>query len=252
VGDSGPPTLTWYTNPDTGARPPSRRGARRRPGKYEITTSGLPTDATAQREQLLRRLAGSDTSVDLMSLDPPFTAEFATAGFLADIPEDRTEEFTEGIFQPAVNSATWEDKLVAVPFWANTQLLWYRKSVAQSAGLNMSQPVTWDQIVKAAQSENKTVAAQGLLYEGYTVWINALVESAGANVVTNPEAAAGGDRARHRLAGGRGGGPGHQSGRDGRWPRAVHPGGGGRTPPVPGRRRGLPRELALRLGRLGG
>ena len=187
--DSGPPTLTWYTNPDIGGQATiAERCTKAAKGKYEITTSGLPTDATAQREQLLRRLAGSDTSVDLMSLDPPFTAEFATAGFLADIPEDRTEEFTEGIFQPAVNSATWEDKLVAVPFWANTQLLWYRKSVAQSAGLNMSQPVTWDQIVKAAQSENKTVAAQGLLYEGYTVWINALVESAGANVVTNPEA----------------------------------------------------------------
>ena len=187
--DTGPPTLTWYTNPDTGGQDAlAEKCTKEANGEYEITTSGLPTDATAQREQLLRRLAGSDSSVDLMSLDPPFTAEFATAGFLADIPEDRAAEFTEVIFEPAVTSATWEDKLVAVPFWANTQLLWYRKSVAQAAGLNMSQPVTWDQIVQAADSENKTVAAQGLLYEGYTVWINALVESAGANVVTNPEA----------------------------------------------------------------
>jgi multiple sugar transport system substrate-binding protein len=188
-GDSGPPTLTWYINPDSGGQEDlAAKCTKDAGGAYEITTSGLPTDATAQREQLLRRLAGSDESVDLMSLDPPFTAEFASAGFLAPIPQDRTAEFTDGIFEPAVQSATWEDELVAVPFWANTQLLWYRKSVAKAAGLNMNQPVTWEQIVQAAESENKTVAAQGLLYEGYTVWINALVESAGTSVVANPEA----------------------------------------------------------------
>jgi multiple sugar transport system substrate-binding protein len=30
----------------------------------------LPNDATAQREQLIRRLAAEDSSIDLMSLDP--------------------------------------------------------------------------------------------------------------------------------------------------------------------------------------
>jgi multiple sugar transport system substrate-binding protein len=123
-----------------------------------------------------------------MSLDPPFVPEFATAGFLAPIPQDRADEFTEGIVESAVTSATWEDELVVAPFWANTQLLWYRKSVAEAAGLDMSKPVTWDQIVKAAAAEEKTVAVQALLYEGYTVWINALVESAGASVLENPEA----------------------------------------------------------------
>jgi multiple sugar transport system substrate-binding protein len=187
--DSGPPTLTWYTNPDTGGQAEiADKCSEASNGKYTIETSGLPTDATAQREQLVRRLAGSDSSVDLMSLDPPFVPEFSTAGFLAPIPEDRAAEFTEGIVESAVTSATWEDELVVAPFWANTQLLWYRKSVAEAAGLDMSKPVTWDQIVEAAESEDKTVAVQALLYEGYTVWINALVESAGASVLVNPEA----------------------------------------------------------------
>jgi multiple sugar transport system substrate-binding protein len=187
--DSGPPTLTWYTNPDSGGQAEiADKCSEAANGKYTIETSGLPTDATAQREQLVRRLAGSDASVDLMSLDPPFVPEFATAGFLAPIPQDRADEFTEGIVESAVTSATWEDELVVAPFWANTQLLWYRKSVAEAAGLDMSKPVTWDQIVKAAAAEEKTVAVQALLYEGYTVWINALVESAGASVLENPEA----------------------------------------------------------------
>ena len=188
-GDSGSTALTWYTNPDSGGQATiAEKCTKEANGKYSIETSGLPSDATAQREQLIRRLAGSDESVDLMSLDPPFVPEFASAGFLYDIPQDRVQQYTEGIVESAVRSAEWEGKLVVVPFWANTQLLWYRKSVAEEAGLNMDQAVTWDQLVKAADEQGKTVAVQANRYEGYTVWINALVESAGGEVIQNPEA----------------------------------------------------------------
>lgn len=187
-GGSGTPTLTWYTNPDSGGQAEiAKRCTKQAEGEYRIETSGLPTDATAQREQLIRRLAGEDSSVTLMSLDPPFVPEFAQAGFLLDISQDRASEFTDGVVESAVESATWQDKLVAIPFWANTQLLWYRKSVVEKASLDPEQ-VTWDQMIKAAEQQGKTVAVQANRYEGYTVWINALIESAGGHVLDNPEA----------------------------------------------------------------
>lgn len=186
--DGGPPTLTWYTNPDSGGQAEiAKRCTEQSDGKYKISTSGLPTDATAQREQLIRRLAGEDSSVALMSLDPPFVPEFAQAGFLLDIPQDRASDFTDGVVESAVESATWQDKLVAIPFWANTQLLWYRKSVVEEAGLNPDE-ITWDQMIEAAKAQDKTIGVQAMRYEGYTVWINALVESAGGHVLENPEA----------------------------------------------------------------
>ena len=187
-GEGGPPALTWYTNPDSGGQAEiAKRCTEAANGEYRIETTGLPTDATAQREQLIRRLAGGDSSVTLMSLDPPFVPEFAQAGFLYEIPQDRAQEFTDGVVESAVESATWQDELVVVPFWANTQLLWYRKSVVEQAGLNPEQ-ITWEQMIQAAEQQNKTVAVQGNRYEGYTVWINALVESAGGQVLENPEA----------------------------------------------------------------
>jgi multiple sugar transport system substrate-binding protein len=61
--------------------------------------------------------------------------------------------------------------------------------VAQKAGIDPSrQPVTWDQIIKLAASDGKTVEVQGNLYEGYMVWISALVSSAGGQILVNPEA----------------------------------------------------------------
>jgi multiple sugar transport system substrate-binding protein len=46
--------------------------------------------------------------------------------------------------------------------------------------------VTWDQVIAAAQGADSTIAAQGIRAESLTVWLNALVESAGGEIVTNP------------------------------------------------------------------
>ncbi|MPV39042.1 extracellular solute-binding protein [Georgenia subflava] len=187
--DSGPPVLTWYINPDDGGQEEiAGLCTEAAGGEYTIETSLLPRDAASQREQLARRLAASDDSIDIMSLDPPFIPELAEPGFLAPVPEDL--QTTDGIVQGAVESATWEDELVTVPFWANTQLLWYRESVVEAAGLDMSQPVTWDQVIEAAESQEKLLGVQGARAESLTVWINALVASAGGEIVVNPDAAA--------------------------------------------------------------
>ncbi|MDT0165248.1 extracellular solute-binding protein [Actinotalea sp. AC32] len=190
-GESGTPVLTWYTNPDAGGQ--ARIAAEctdEAVGEYRIEVATLPRDASSQREQLARRLAASDSSIDLMSLDPPFIPEFANAGFLAPVPEEVAGRVSEGVVEAALAGATWEDELVAVPFWANTQLLWYRVSVAEAAGLDMTQPVTWDQLIEVAASEDVVLGVQGTKAESLTVWINALVASAGGEIVADPEAEA--------------------------------------------------------------
>ncbi|WP_295853258.1 extracellular solute-binding protein [uncultured Microbacterium sp.] len=185
--DDGVPTLTWYINPDDGGQAEIAASCTEAAdGAYRIETSLLPRDAASQREQLARRLAASDRSLDIMSLDPPFIPELAEPGFLAPVPDDLQN--TDGVVQGAVQSASWNGELVTVPFWANTQLLWYRKSVAEAAGLDMSQPVTWDQIMQAAEDQNKQLGVQGALAESLTVWINALVASGGGQILENPDA----------------------------------------------------------------
>lgn len=184
---SATPTLTWYINPDNGAQATlAKECSAASNGEYRLKTSILPNDASQQRQQLVTRLAAKDGSIALMSLDPVFVAEFAEAGFLTPIPQADVAALTQNIVEPAVQASTWKGKLVAAPFWANTQLLWYRKSIAQAQGLDMSKPVTWAQIITAAKNAKKGVGVQADLYEGYTVWINALVAGAGGKIVDNP------------------------------------------------------------------
>lgn len=189
--EQGPPVLNWYINPDAGGQAVIAADCTEQAGgEYTIRTFLLPRDAPGQREQLVRRLAAGDTSIDIMSLDPPFIPEFAQAGFLADIPPEVAEEVTQDVVESALAGSTWDDELVAVPFWANTQILWYRQSVAEEAGLDMSQPVTWSQLVEAGMQTEKSLAVQGTRAESLTVWINALIASAGGQILENPGAGA--------------------------------------------------------------
>jgi multiple sugar transport system substrate-binding protein len=188
--EGGPVALTWYTNPDNGGqRTLAEKCTDAADGDYRISTQILPNDADAQREQLVRRLAAGDSSVDLVSLDPVFVAEFANAGYLLPITDAAdVDELTEGVLEGPLATAYWDDQLVATPFWANTQLLWYRKSVAAAAGVDPTAPdFTWDAMIDAAESQEKRIGLQGRRYEGYMVWINALVTSGGGQIITDAE-----------------------------------------------------------------
>ena len=192
--------LTWYINPDNGGQVKlAEKCSKESDGAFKIQTQVLPTDADAQREQLVRRLAAGDSSVDLMSLDPPFTAEFANAGYLKPITDPADVKLlTDGVLAAPMKGATWKGKLVATPFWANTQLLWYRKSVAAAAGVDpTSNTFTWDQMIKAAESQKKKIGVQGRRYEGYMVWINALVASGGGQILADADK---GDKAKPDMA----------------------------------------------------
>ena len=183
-GDGGKPELVWYINPDSGGQAAIAEDCST--DDYTITTQVLPQDASQQRIQLSRRLAAEDPEIDLMSLDPPFTAEFADAGFLAPVPQETLQQLEEqGTFQGALDAATWNDELVVFPFWSNTQVLWYRKSFVEKAGIDMSQPVTWDQIIDVASENDGEIGVQANKYEGYVVWVNALIESAGGHILEN-------------------------------------------------------------------
>lgn len=185
---SGTPTLTWYVNPD-GEQTNRATAERCSTDEYSIDVQLLPTDASQQRVQAARRLAAEDAGIDLMSLDPVFVPEFASAGFLAEIPAEY-EDLAVGpnVVGGIADTVKWEDKVYAIPQWSNTQVMWYSKSLAAKAGLDMSQPVTWEQVINAAAENDGTVGVQAKKYEAYAVWINALIMGAGGEIATDLEA----------------------------------------------------------------
>src|SRR5438270_2826283 len=158
-------------------------------GRYRIKLVNLPTSADQQRELLVRRLAAKDSSVDVLGMDVIWTGEFAEAGWIKPFSSDDASQISNGALQGPLKSGTYKNRLYAAPFTSNTQLLWYRKDRVPSP------PQTWDQVIDAAvrlhdqTHQPNYVEVQGSRYEGYTVWFNALLASAGGQVLSSAASA---------------------------------------------------------------
>jgi multiple sugar transport system substrate-binding protein len=184
--DGGKVTLNWFvaTQPGGTIQEVAKRCTDEANGRYEINVELLPTDASQQREQLVRRLGAKDSTVDLIGMDVIWTAEFANAGWLREWTGPLKEQVTKGVFSSVIDTASFEGKLYGAPFNSNTQLLWYRTDLVKKP------PKTWDQMISQAEDLNKYIQVQANRYEGFTVWVNAMIESAGGEILSGPETVA--------------------------------------------------------------
>jgi multiple sugar transport system substrate-binding protein len=184
--DAGPRELTFFVaiQPGGTIEEVSKRCSEESNGRFTVTPEFLPTDASQQREQLVRRLGADDPSIDIVGMDVIWTGEFANAGWVEEWKGALKKQVTEKVFSNVIETASFEGKLYAAPFNTNTQLLWYRKDLVPKP------PTTWDEMIDQAEGlkEAGTIQVQANRYEGFTVWANALIESAGTKVLSGPEA----------------------------------------------------------------
>lgn len=183
--DSGSPELTFFVaiQPGGTIEEVSKRCSEESNGKYTITPEFLPTDASQQREQLVRRLGADDPSIDIVGMDVIWTGEFANAGWVEEWTGAEKKAVTENVFPNVIETASFEGELYAAPFNTNTQLLWYRKDLVKQP------PKTWDEMIEQAEGlkEASSIQVQAARYEGFMVWANALIESAGTQILSGPE-----------------------------------------------------------------
>ena len=148
-------------------------------GRYTINYVKLPNIADQQRELLVRRLAAEDDSIDLASLDVIWTAEFAEAGWILPWEGERRRVAEEGKLEGPLKTVDYKGKIWAIPHTSNTQLLWYRKDRVDAP----PDDFTWDEMIDQAVENGTAVEVQGAQYEGLVVWINALIMSAGGEII---------------------------------------------------------------------
>jgi len=184
-GGSGRPTLNWYIfhEPSGSFEAAAADCSAASNGAYSIKIQELPADADAQREQLVRRSAAKDSSLDILGLEVVWEAEFSEAGWVENWTGQRERLVRRDAVRAALDTAIWKGRMVAAPFNSNTQLLWYRKDLVPNP------PTTWDEMIAQAQSLARQrkphfIEIQGNSYEGYTVWVNAMILSAGGQILS--------------------------------------------------------------------
>lgn len=181
--------ISFYTPAADGATfaEVARRCSQEARGRFTIAHVSLPRAPGAQRLQYARRLAGHDRTLDVMSLDVIWTAEFAEAGWvlpLSDDPAGRAEaDATVDTLPGPLATAGWKHQLYAAPITTNTQLLWYRTDLIPEP------PSDWNGMVATAArlhaaGEPSWIAVQANQGEGLVVWFNTLLVSGGGQVLS--------------------------------------------------------------------
>ena len=184
---SGPVTLNWFifNEPSGGPLKVAERCSKQSNGAVQdqlrVPARRRPTSSASSSSAAS---APKDSSLDLMGLDVVWTGEFANAGWLEPVPASTEQAVTANVFESVLKTASFEDKLVTVPIWSNTQLLWYRKDRVPTP------PKTWDEMIdmgeKLGPGEGR-IQVQANRYEGLVVLANQLIESAGTSILAGPK-----------------------------------------------------------------
>jgi multiple sugar transport system substrate-binding protein len=182
AGAESTPTLHWYTAPQNGGSfaAAAKQCTDAANGAYRVVVEPLPADATQQREQLVRRLAASDGDIDLLSMDVIWTAEFGGAGWIKPWPKAQADEVSKGVIPAVLETGRYRGRMYAAPLNTGSQVLFYRKDRVKAP------PKTWDEMLRMSAdlpSGQRQIQVQGARYEGYTVWFNSLLESAGGSIL---------------------------------------------------------------------
>ncbi len=189
-----PVRLTWYTSPSTGSGNEAQAAVLKEcvkasKGDYSIEVKRLPAGSTDQYARLKAALA-ADGTVDLMSVDVSLLGQLADRRQLAPLSSTDRRRLRGSVLDGPLAANTVDGDVVAFPMYATTQLLWYSRSAAKRAKLDLSKPVTWARLIAAAEAAKTTVQVQAQKYEGYVVWLNALIAGADG-VLLRPDSRAG-------------------------------------------------------------
>ena len=165
----------------------------------QVTFRELSSSADEQRAEMIKRGQSKSGEFTVMSVDVVWTAEFAANGWIQELPADKFK--TDGFLKAAVDSATYFNKLYAMPSSSDGALLYYRKDLLGDT----APPTTWDEMqaicdkVLPGQSGMSCYGGQFQKYEGLTCNFAEAVNSAGGAIlneegkptVNTPEAVAG-------------------------------------------------------------
>ena len=139
--------------------------------------SGIDVNYTILDEGTLRQVTTRDVAAggrqfDVVMIGPFEAPQFGRDGTLTDLTKfaqsDSAYRFDDLI--PSVrNALSFEGKMYAAPFYAESSFLMYRKDVLKEAGVTMPANPTWDQVAAAARKVDSPDVA-GICLRGKPGW----------------------------------------------------------------------------------
>ncbi|MBD3305254.1 extracellular solute-binding protein [candidate division KSB3 bacterium] len=171
----------------------------------EIKIFEVPDSTTARLLIYLKKLTDEDPEIDLYQIDVIWPGELAD--HLLDLNDYGAAEWTDGHFPELIQNNTVDGRLVAMPWFTDAGLLYYRTDLLEKYGY-AAPPKTWDELEEMAKTiqDGEVMAGnenfwgfvwQGDIYEGLTCnaleWVashggGTFIDEDGQVTINNPDA----------------------------------------------------------------
>lgn len=129
----------------------------------EVEVIPMPDSATERHDLYVTYFAAGEKDPDVLMLDVIWSAEFAP--FLEDLTDDydyfELKEFLPG----TIMSVTVNGRIVAIPWFTDAGLLYYRKDLLEKYGYK-NPPRTWDELVEMAKKISQAEGIIGFVWQG--------------------------------------------------------------------------------------
>ncbi|OHV08670.1 ABC transporter substrate-binding protein [Kushneria phosphatilytica] len=173
---------------------------------HTVNVISTPNSSTERLSLYQQILNAQSSDIDVMQIDVVWPGMLAS--HLADLHQYLPEDATQGQFKALIDNNTIDGRLVAMPWFTDAGVLYYRKDLLEQ--YDKPVPETWQQLTDTAttiqQGERKAghdrmwgYVFQGRAYEGLTCnaleWIDSypnggtIVNSQGDITIDNPDAA---------------------------------------------------------------
>jgi multiple sugar transport system substrate-binding protein len=167
---SGPVTLVFKHAKILGPADPVpgllRRFEAEHPG-VRVQAEALTWSSDEQHQFYVINLEGGSPPFDVMMLDVIWVPEFARAGWILDLTGRVPSAERDAHFASAIEPATQDGRLWALPWFMNVGLLYYRKDLLAKYGL--APPETYDELVRqvrVVQAGERDRRLDGYLWQG--------------------------------------------------------------------------------------
>ena len=172
---------------------------------HEVDIVSTPNSSTERLSLYQQILSANSSDIDVMQIDVVWPG--LLANHLLDLNEALGEDVADGHFDTIVTNNTIEGRLVAMPWFTDAGVLYYRKDLLEKYGFEA--PTTWQELTEIAKTiqdaereagndRMQGYVFQGRAYEGLTVnaleWVAShgggnVVEADGEVTINNENAA---------------------------------------------------------------
>ncbi|BCH27061.1 ABC transporter substrate-binding protein [Mesorhizobium sp. L-8-3] len=119
---------------------------------------------------IVQRFRTGNSGIDVFLVDPTYVPTFSKLSILADLTSAFGEKSKGILFPSDVQGATYNGKMLSMPMWESSQLLFFNKRLLAKAGVeapsvSSDARMTWDKVIELAKKVQAAGAETGFGFE---------------------------------------------------------------------------------------